>query len=88
MKEILKQIDKAEIACNRAEGECGVLAAMLMPYFKKDIREELFVFNQHGDGLVVVLLDNNYPVSDVVRCIKEGFTDLDPRSDYCPVVSI
>ena len=88
MKKILKQIDKAETACNKAECECGVLAAMLKPYFHEDMREELSVFNQHGDGLVVVLLDNNYPVSDVVRCIKEGFTDLDPRCDYCPVVSI
>ena len=51
MKKILKQIDKAEIACNKAESECGVLAAMLKPYFHEDMREELSVFNQHGDGL-------------------------------------
>ena len=89
MKKILKQIEKAETACVRADGECGKLAAMLMPYFKKDICEELFVFDQHGDGLVVVLFDTNYPVSDVIRCIEAGYTDLDPRDGYdCPLIGI
>lgn len=88
MKKLLKQIDKTVNACVKADGECGILAAMLKPYFHEDVREELFVFDQHGDGLVVVLFDTNYPVSDVIRCIEKGYTDFDPRDDYFPLTSI
>lgn len=87
MKRILEQLRKTEIACNKADMECQELARLIAPYIHEDLREDISVFEQRADGLVMLWEDNNYPISDVIRAINKGATNIDMRDIYnCPII--
>ena len=89
MKRILEQLRKAEKACNRANMECEKLARLVAPYINEDLRDCVSVFEQKGDGLVMVYEDKNYPISDIIESINKGVTDIDMRDKYnCPIKPI
>lgn len=87
MKAILRQFKKATDACNTADIQCQKLAKLLLPYFHEDLREEISVFDQSGDGLVVLWNERNYPVSSVIDAIQKGATDIDMRDYYNCVIT-
>lgn len=88
MKHILEQLRKAENACNRANMECEKLARLVTPYINEDLRDCVSVFEQKGDGLVMVYEDKNYPISDIIESINKGAKDIDMRDRHCPIKAI
>lgn len=89
MKRILEQLRKTENACNKANLECEKLARLIAPYINEDLREHISVFEQGGDGLVMVWEESNYHISDVIESINKGATDIDMRDRYnCPIKAI
>lgn len=89
MKRILEQLREAENACYKANMECEKLARLITPYIHEDLRDSISVFEQKGDGLVMLWEDYNYPVSDIIETINKGATDIDMRDRYnCPIKSI
>lgn len=89
MKHILKQIRKTEEACNKADIECQELARLIAPYIHEDLRKDISVFNQKGDGLVMDWDDSNYPIRDVIEAINKGARDIDMRNIHkCPIKPI
>ena len=85
MKKILKQYHKAQDACSRADIECQKLAQLIMPYIHEDLRDDIFVFEQSGDGLVLEWENHNYTIDSVIQVISDGHKDIDMRNyQECP----
>lgn len=89
IRKIIEQQRKAENACNKAEGECQKLAQLIAPYIHEEIRDDIGVLDQAGDGLVMEWEAHNYSVSDIITAIRYGERDIDMRDDYhCPITAI
>lgn len=85
MKQILKQYNKAKDLCNSADIACQELAKLIMPYIHKDLRDDIFVFEQRGDGLVLEWETHNYTIDSVIQAISDGHKDIDMRNFFeCP----
>lgn len=89
MTKLRKQAKKAFDACSKANGECQLLAKMIMPYIHEDIRDDISVLEQSADGMVMEFDYHNYAISDVLDAIEQGWRDIDMRDYYnCPFVAI
>lgn len=88
MKKIRKQFEKTEDICNKANISCQELARLISPYIHEDIRDDINVFDQHGDGLVLEFNCYNYTVESVIEAIEDGKSPIDLREDPCFLVSI
>lgn len=80
MKKIKKQYSKATKLCNEANSSCQELACLISPYIHEDIRDDINIFEQHGDGLVLEYECQNYTIESVIRAISEGYREIDLRS--------
>lgn len=62
---------------------------MIAPYIHEDLRDEIAVFEQHGDGIVMEWDSKNYPIEDVINAIINGYKDIDMRDFFnCPFIAI
>lgn len=80
MKQILKQYNKTTALCSKANSACQELARLISPFIHEDIRDDINIFEQHGDGLVLEWDCYNYTVDSVIRAISEGHKNIDMRS--------
>lgn len=85
MKQILKQYSKAKDLCNRANMACQELTRLISPFIHEDIRDDINILEQHGDGLVLEWESHNYTIDSVIRAISDGHKDIDMRDFFeCP----
>lgn len=85
---LIKQYNKTIDLCNKANSACQELERLISPFIHEDIRDDINVFEQHGDGLVMEWESYNYSITEVIEVIKRGERDIDMRTWNCPITAI
>lgn len=73
---IKQQLKKTEDILHKVSIEKQKLCAMILPYLTEELRDDAYIDEVHGDGLVLVYDDNTYMADHLVSLIVKGHTDI------------
>lgn len=73
---IEQQLKRTEKVLGKLSIERQKLCAMILPYLAEELRDDAYIDEVHGDGLVLVYDDITYMADHLVSLIVKGHTDI------------